>query len=88
MHGAMMFKQTQTPFDVPGNWPGVEGGGWLSKLARYAGATVHSPSGEMVCECSLSDTWMDFYHIQVSRYGAIYRLNITYAFRVIQVNNT
>ena len=23
---AMMFKQTHTPFDVPGNWPGVEGG--------------------------------------------------------------
>ena len=23
MLGAMMFKQTQTPFDVPGNWPGV-----------------------------------------------------------------
>ena len=29
MNGAMMFKQTQTPFDVLGNWPGVEGGGWL-----------------------------------------------------------
>ena len=24
------FKQTQTPFDVSGNWPGVEEGGWLS----------------------------------------------------------
>ena len=43
MLGAMMFKQTQTPFDVPGNWPGVEGGGWLSQLTSYAGATVHSP---------------------------------------------
>ena len=21
MHGVMMFKQTQTPLDVPGNWP-------------------------------------------------------------------
>ena len=30
MLGAMLFKQTQTPFDVPGNWPGVEEGGWLS----------------------------------------------------------
>ena len=40
MLGAMMFKQTQTPFDVPGNWPCVEGGGWLSSLASYAGATV------------------------------------------------
>ena len=30
MNGAMIFKQTQTPFDVLGNRPGVEGGGWLS----------------------------------------------------------
>ena len=30
MNGAMMLKQTQTPLDVLGNWPGVEGGGWLS----------------------------------------------------------
>ena len=43
MNGAMMFKQTQTPFDVLGNWPGVEGGGWLSYLASYVGATVHRP---------------------------------------------
>ena len=28
-----MFKQTQTPFDVPGNWPCVEEGGWLSKAS-------------------------------------------------------
>ena len=41
MLGVMMFKQTPTPFDVPG--PGVEGGGWLSQLASYVGATVHSP---------------------------------------------
>ena len=30
MPEAMMLKQTQTAFDVQGNWPGVEGGGWLS----------------------------------------------------------
>ena len=30
MNGGMMFKQTQTLFDVQGNWPGVEDGGWLS----------------------------------------------------------
>ena len=30
MNGAMMFKQAQAPFDVLGNCPGVEGGGWLS----------------------------------------------------------
>ena len=41
MNGAMMFKQTQTSFDVLANWPGVEGGGWLSKLASYEGATFH-----------------------------------------------
>ena len=37
MLGAMMFKQTQTPFDVPGNWPGVEGGGWLLEAVLLPG---------------------------------------------------
>ena len=39
--GDVIFKQTQTPYDVPGNWPSVERGVWLSKLASYAGGTVH-----------------------------------------------
>ena len=28
--GALMFKQIQTPLGVPGNCPGMEGGGCLS----------------------------------------------------------
>ena len=35
MLGAMMFKQTQTPFDVPGNWPGGGGGGGGGGFALY-----------------------------------------------------
>ena len=41
MSGAVMFKQTQTPFDVQGNWLGVKGGVWLSELASNAGVTFH-----------------------------------------------
>ena len=41
MPGAVMFKQTETTFDVAGNRSVVEGGGWLLWLASYVATTVH-----------------------------------------------
>ena len=41
MPGAVMIKQTQPPFDVLVNWPGVEGGGWLLLQRLCLRATIH-----------------------------------------------
>ena len=49
----VVFKQ-KTLFDVSRKMQGVEGGGWLSKLASYAGATLHRPREKCICATNMT----------------------------------